>query len=155
MSSGHDVRVTGETVAGVIAAAFSAAQLGEVECRRFLASLIRPAVVCPGCGCETVARDVDRMIDGRDIKCKECGRKQSLFANTVLCGLALEARAVVLACVMRNWGCSLGEIAAATGAYPSTISRLMDRLSFPTRSIPSGLPASDMTRQPLASMSRA
>lgn len=131
MGGCREMRIKDGTVAAEIIAAFSVAQLGEVECRRFLAGIVRPAIVCPVCGVSSTAREIERLIDGRNIVCKACGRKHGLFAGTVLCGLNMDARAVVLACVMRKWGCSLTEIAKAAGIYPSTVSRLFDRLSMP------------------------
>lgn len=132
MTTGTQTHLAASALSDAIAMAFRASVLNDDTCRRELAGLVRPDMICPACKVSIAIDDRERLYAGRDLICKECGRRQNVFSGTIFCGLHLSPSAIVTACLLRRYNAKLAEIARITGASESTISRLLDRLSAVT-----------------------
>lgn len=130
---GLDARVVDGTIGAMAAEGLSVDSLDAKSCRSYLAAAVDGGRSCTGCGANIPDETREKLIAGRRAECKMCGREATLFAGTVLSGLSIDSRAVVLACAMRKFGRPVTEIAASCKVNPSTISRLLDRLSIPGR----------------------
>lgn len=121
--------IDGRSLADAVAESFRSGALNEETCRRALAELVRPEMTCPCCRVSLDLAECERLYSGRDIICKDCGRRHNLFSGTILCGLHISPSAIVTACLLRRFGARFADISRITGASESTISRLLDRLS--------------------------
>lgn len=119
-----------DSLGGRVVEAFRAPLLDEDTCRRELLQLMRPAPICPGCMRCLTAAEIERMLDGREIRC-ECGRKSTPRSGTVLEGVHADYRTVLLIACMSWWGVTRTEIATRCGVSIDTVRRITERLRVP------------------------